>query len=347
MHAWKHYRGNPYPALLTKALNHVGVRARLRNHVLQKLDEPGHSGEQRVLHLHLVARKLLTRSAVLPSLAGGMRFLRSLRGLQARDLRVVWTIHDLHHPETRHRWLDHWLGGRLLRTVDAAIVHSEGAAKAVAQTFHSDARPIHVVPHGHYASWYPNTVSKEEARARLGIPPSRTVFLYFGSIRDYKNLPALLQAFRELDEQNATLAIAGWSRDEQHSARVQAYAAADSRVIARPEFVEDEDVQVYFNASDAVVLPIEAALTSGSVFLAMSFGRAVITPAIFPMTSSLPANGAILYSPRTQGALLGALQAAFTADLAEMGARNYQHVLQNNDWGAVARKTKEIYESLC
>jgi beta-1,4-mannosyltransferase len=347
MHAWKHHRSNPYPKLLTDALEEVGVRARLRDHVLKKFGDLRRPREQRVLHLHLVANNLLTRSAVLPSLVAGTRFLHALSGLQDRGIRVVWTVHDLHYPEAKHRWLDHLFGGRLLRTVDAAIVHSDGAADAVVRTFRCDSRPVHVVPHGHYASWYPNTVSKEEARGRLGIPAGRTVFLYFGSMRDYKNLPALFHAFRQLDVPNATLLVAGWSRSQQHCARIQANAASDPRIVARPEFVEDEDVQLYFNASDVVVIPIEEALTSGSVVLAMSFARAVITPAIFPMTSALPPNSALLYPANTPGALRSALQAALSVDLASMGERNRQHVLRNNDWGSIARQTKEIYESLC
>ena len=321
------------------------MRVRLRKNPLTKFDKPPRPGELRVVHLHL-ANATLSRPGVSASLIAATRFLRGLHRLKARGVRVIWTVHDLHHPETTHRRLDHLIGALLIRTVDAAIVHSTGAADAVARTFRYDTARLQIVPHGHYIDWYPNTVSKATARATLGVPAGNKVFLYFGAIRKYKQVPALIDAFYRLDPPQVTLLIAGWPLNDQAAERVRAAGRDGRLIIARPEFIEDGDVQLYFNASDAVVLPVEDVLTSGSVFLAMSFARAVITPQIFPMTSALPDGGAIFYPPQMPGALENALKAACSSDLASMGERNLEHVRRNNDWGAVGRQVREIYESL-
>jgi glycosyltransferase involved in cell wall biosynthesis len=238
------------------------------------------------------------------------------------------------------------IGALLIRSVDAAIVHSSGAADAVTCAFRCDRARLRIVPHGHYIDWYPNTISKAAAREALGIPGDHLVFLYFGAIRKYKQVPALVKAFREFNVAKSTLLICG---SPSYDARVDALGPLNcegSSVVTKLGFIEDRDVQLYFNASDAVVLPIGEALTSGSVFLAMSFGRAVITPQIAPMTAALPDSGAIFYAPGVPGALTEALERAPSSDLVSMGQRNLEHVRCNNDWGTIGRQTREVYESL-
>ena len=45
------------------------------------------------------------------------------------------------------------------------------------------------------------------------------------------------------------------------------------------EFIPENEVQLFFNASDIVVLPYKKILTSGSALLALSFGNYILAPA--------------------------------------------------------------------
>ena len=45
-------------------------------------------------------------------------------------------------------------------------------------------------------------------------------------------------------------------------------------------YIPDAELQVWLRAADVVVLPFRDILTSGSAILALSFGRAVVAPAL-------------------------------------------------------------------
>src|SRR3546814_12732881 len=70
-------------------------------------------------------------------------------------------------------------------------------------------KPCHIVPHPHYRGAYPNSVTKADARADLGLEPDARVVLFLGQLRPYKNVPALLRAFRRLPDEKLRLVIAG------------------------------------------------------------------------------------------------------------------------------------------
>ena len=97
-------------------------------------------------------------------------------------------------------------------------------------------------------------------------------------MRPYKGVTELLSAFAALPDADARLVIAGKALDDAYAARVTALAAADDRVRLDLGFVPDDELQVYLRAADVVATPFLEIFTSGSVLLAMSFGKAVIAP---------------------------------------------------------------------
>ena len=334
---------NPYLALLAHSLKEAGVRVRLKNKLDHPFLRPREDGRLRILHLHWIPMYY-----VRPSLAGTaaatLRFFWQLARLRRSGVRIVWTIHDLHGFGSPHPQWEHACSTLLLRLASGAIVHSSDAAETAGRAFHFPPDRLAVIPHANYIDWYPNTVSKTEARARLGIAQESKVFLYFGLIRQYKGLPELFAAFERLAVPDSVLLVAGPVRRPDLERLVVAQAERDPRVRAYPTVVPDDEVQLFFNASDAVVLPFRSGLTSGSVVLAMSFARAVVAPDMPCMTAALPAGGAVLYDREQPEALRSALEAALSADLAAMGERNFARALEH-DWATVGRLTRQVYES--
>ena len=91
--------------------------------------------------------------------------------------------------------------------------------------------PGTVVPHGHYRGEYPDD-SREDCRQQLGIPSNAKVVLFFGWIRDYKNVPGLIAAFRGLSDSEArTVSPGGNSRSR--AVRGSTHRRAKSR-FAKP-----------------------------------------------------------------------------------------------------------------
>jgi glycosyltransferase involved in cell wall biosynthesis len=98
------------------------------------------------------------------------------------------------------------------------------------------------------------------------------------------------------------------------------------------------------NACDVVVLPYRDIFTSGSVFLAMSFGRACIAPHKGCIGEVLDDSGAFLYD--SDEGLLQVLHYAIEkkADLPRMGKHNLQLAEQLLSWSNLAKMTLDVYQ---
>jgi glycosyltransferase involved in cell wall biosynthesis len=207
----------------------------------------------------------------------------------------------------------------------------------------TDGPAVVVIPHGHFIDSYENTVSREEAREWLGVG-DEPVFLFFGNVRPYKGVDDLVAAFKRLDG-DARLFVVGRSLDDEEAdARLRAACAEDDRITTVFEFVPEADIQRYMNAADALVLPFEEVLTSGSAILGMSFGRAVVAPRLGCLPDVLSETPELLYRPDDPDGLYDALRRAREADLEAAGQRNYEKV-RGYDWNGIAARTRSVYEN--
>src|SRR5690349_964742 len=127
-----------------------------------------------VVHVHWPEWVLDARSS-----RRALVMLAALAWARRRGTRVVWTVHNLgHHEQTSRRA---WAWNRFARMVDAFFSLTERGVDAARDAFPQlRDTPAFVVPHGHYRDAYPNTVTRDEARAHLGISPDARVALFFG-----------------------------------------------------------------------------------------------------------------------------------------------------------------------
>jgi glycosyltransferase involved in cell wall biosynthesis/O-antigen/teichoic acid export membrane protein len=339
-------RNNPYQRQLVDHLQRLGVQVSTRS-TLKGLLWSVLTGKEKpaVVHLHWLPSVRPTLTGVLRVLAFAFR----LGGLRLLGKRIVWTAHNLYSHEATSRRLEWWLTRIVLGAASGVIVHSETARRLVAEEFRlRDQRKILVVPHGNYIGSYPNAIPRDEARRRLGLPAGNLVFLFLGNLRPYKGVDRLIEAFRELKVEEASLVIAGRALNEAMASQLEAAVAGDERVQLGLGFVADDMVQVYMNGCDVVVLPYRDILTSGAVILAMSFGRACIAPGIGCIRDVLDERGAFLYDPSESDGLLKALERAVDGRerLREMGAHNLAEA-EKWGWEGIARQTASLYDAAC
>jgi glycosyltransferase involved in cell wall biosynthesis len=333
--------GNPYWEILCQALQREGVEvARLHGFGRRWLWR--HSRDVDVLHFHYI-QQFYAYEGTTARLRWVLRFALHLLLARALGYRTVYTLHNLRPTYTlQPAWVDH-LGQRCAANLcERIIVHCEAARAALAVEF-GRRRNVFTVPHPSYAGWYPNTLTSAEARCRLGLDAQHTVFLFFGGIRPNKGVDALIAAFKELPDEHARLIIVGkpWPPAEYVSAVLQC-AQADPRIRVELGYVGDDDVQVYFEAADVVVLPFASILTSGSAVLAMSFARATIVPAVGCLPELVGSDVGFQYDPRETGALVQAMRDALQADLTRLGRRAQE---RQNAWGwqEIAARTASVY----
>jgi len=336
--------GNPYQRRLAKALQNCGVEVLpTKPHRYLPIMGNVQACHADVLHLHWTSL-LLTHPNRIKNGLLIIRFVAELLAVRLFGVKIVWTVHNLYHHERRVP-METLINRFIVRLSHQLIVHYPFAKTAVMHAYNLQdncKKKINIIPHGHYIDCYENRITQEEARNTLGLGKKEIVFLYFGSIRPYKNVPSLINAFRKLQNKDVSLLIVGEPKNGVVKEELCNQCQTDSRIRTFLEAVPDEKIPVFMNCADVVVLPFKDIFTSGSVILAMSFQKALIAPSIGCVPEILDKRGAFLYDPKDGRNLLLAMKTALEADLLDMGRHNYRQA-NRFDWMEIAAKTREVY----
>jgi beta-1,4-mannosyltransferase len=223
----------------------------------------------------------------------------------ARDLgyTIAWTVHNIFPHERNNLCLEYLARLYLARFSDLIFVHFEKARTMVGRYFFRF-RNVHVIPHGNYQTVFPNNCSRSEARTQLGLEPDAFVYLIFGPVRPYKGVEEAIDAFETTATEKDRLLLVGNPSDEKISSWIQEKARANGKIVPHLRFVPKEEVQLFFNASDVVLLPYKRIFTSGNLFLALTFGKPVIAPDMGIISDVVDASFGIKYRPSSNGAAL-------------------------------------------
>ena len=172
------------------------------------------------------------------------------------------------------RWYVKGLMPLLVKMADGMIVHNEFDRELLEEHYGLGGKPVVVVPHGPYNQYEGSeapTPAVEEGICRL---------LYFGVIRPFKGVEDIIMAFDAMEDEEASrfrLTVVG---ETWEGWTLPAEMIARSRHRDRIEFVNryvaDEEVQGFFAAADAAVLPYHRSSASGPLHLAMASGLSVI-----------------------------------------------------------------------
>lgn len=262
---------NPYNAIVYGGMGADGPD------VIEFTPRRGLFGAYDVFHVHWP--ESVFNHGLVPALVTTRALLLSMDRLKARGASLLWTAHNLAAHERRHPEAEAAFWREFVPRLDGVIALSGASLDAAKARFPALERVRHfVVPHPHYRAVYPDTVTRSEARRRLGLPDGARVVLFLGQVLAYKNVPALVRAVRRSTDPRVVLVVAGAPRTEALWAEVRRAAGDDRRVRLVRGRVRDESLQDYLRAADVVALPYRAILNSGSAVLAASFDRPVVLP---------------------------------------------------------------------
>lgn len=340
-----YWSGNPYHKQLVEHLDKLGVQVEEAGFKNIFLPTAIAQWKPDILHLHTPDQFVLAPKSMLKALLNVVIFLNELIILRLMGVKIVWTVHDINNLEKRYPTLSRICNTFMARLADGIFTHSETAQQAVAKTFHlANPDKVFVVPHGNYINCYENKIYREEARKALNIPDSCFVMLFFGRIWPYKGVTELIDAFKQLHNNDVQLLIAGKPLNDEYAQLIRQKTASHDNIKFIPGHIPDDQIQVYMNACDVVVLPYRDIFTSGSVFLAMSFGRACIAPRKGCIGEVLDDSGAFLYD--SDECLLQVMHHAIEkkADLPRMGKHNLQLADQLFSWSNLAKMTLDVYQ---
>lgn len=336
---------NPYLELLVGALRSGGVDLRVaagarRLPLLRALLRHGRPDIVHFQWLHPFFTAATLPQAVFRTLVFWVQWML----VRLLGSRVVWTIHNVvDHERQQERW-ELVVNRALARAAAALIVHCGAAVPTVTAAYRVPRGRVRVVPHGNYIGRYPEAPTRGEARRALGIASDLRVLLFFGSVRRYKGLEHLLEAFAGLEGAKLRLILLGPAHPPELRHSLAAQAASDRRVQVRFEFLPEHELPLYLGACDVVVLPYNDSLTSGAAVLAASYGRPILAPTLGCM-NEFPATAAIFYDPREPAGLPRGLQRAMHAPVEAMGHSALRYIEQF-PWSVVAQQTHAVYRGV-
>lgn len=123
-------------------------------------------------------------------------------------------------------------------------------------------------------------IDRAEARRKISIPEDAEVLLYFGFIRKYKGIDIAIRAIAEVAKvrPNVLLLVAGerYNGEEDYRTLATSLGLTDKNIRFFDHYISNDDVPVFFSASNASLLPYRSATQSGVVQIAYNYDQPVI-----------------------------------------------------------------------
>ncbi|WP_093137835.1 glycosyltransferase family 4 protein [Salinibacillus kushneri] len=272
--AFDNKEGNPYNYLLYTNLQSLEPNIIIEDFKWEKLSEQ----KWDILHFHWPETFFNKKNRV-EALKELVKYFIIIKTAKRQNTKIVWTIHNLEAHSRLYPRMEKWYKNWFIKQIDGAIALTESGLELAHNHFPTlkDVDTT-VVYHGHYKDSYRNDISKKNAKEKLDISEYETVFTYFGQIKEYKNIPELINQFQKMKDESSCLLIAGKPESEALKERIEILAKTDNRIKLFLEFIDDDDVQLYMNVADVVVLPYKEILNSGTALLALSFNRPLLVP---------------------------------------------------------------------
>jgi glycosyltransferase involved in cell wall biosynthesis len=339
---------NPYQRLLTEALESNGAEVafpsgyrRVFPFFRAVMTQPKRVD---ILHLHWL-EPYMRGANTLTHFFYAVRILIDVFLVRLSGTRIVWTIHNQLEHEARSPRLELWVRKVLARLSDRLILHNQIVLQSITQQYQISSTKAVVIPHGHYRDSYQKPIEQTVARELLNLPQQGRIYLSLGMLRPYKGIENLLESWQANQDclTESTLLIVGQPMNPEYGQQLAALVAETKNVLLYPSFVEDDRIHLFFSAADVVVLPYKNILTSGSVILAMSFGKPVIAPKRGSIPEVLGNANALLYESDAPDPLSQALQKSVHCDLQRLSQQTVEacHLL---NWEQIGEKTVQVYE---
>lgn len=336
---------NPYQSLLYSEFAGADVSPGNIELALKEIEE-SESTESTVFHLHWQHVITSPSSSSHEHRLLAAEFLQKLKKFQACGGRIVWTIHNKLPHDTKFYRAEIEFHNALSNIADLIILHDQSAIEIVNEEYAIDPQKIKLVPHGNYLTSYPNDISRGEARERLGLNKQDIIFGFVGQLRPYKGLSEFIDSVIPVtNEKGVSALIAGKPVWPFSHSKVSNQCAPFSKIKVFEGFIHDDDLQLYLNSSDVIVLPYKDILTSGSVLLAASFGKVVVVPDIKAFENIRNEKFIFTYPVDEAGALERTLKEIVlvgSEEIARLGKEAVKFA-KSLDWGPISRL---LYEEI-
>lgn len=267
--------------------------------------------------------------------------------MRLRRKRIIITVHNVLPHEGGHAYLH--ASRFLCRMAHRVVVHSEANREQIIRHYRLPPERVVRIPIGSYMGTAPK-VEALAARHALRLPPDRHYLLNFGTIRPYKGLDDLLDAFARVAPRfpQLHLIIAGkpWIPWGPFAAQIRG-AALEDRVHPFLDYVPEDRIPLFFGAADLIVLPYtHFDAQSGVGAVALPYAKPMIVTSVGSLPEWVDHDPRWLVPPEDPDALARRI-AWFFSDPARNTA-DYQHITakvqKNCSWESIAERHLALYQ---
>ena len=274
------------------------------------------------------------------------------RGMLGRTrVKVASTVHDVRRAKAMisRRYESQQLQA-FYRRADALFVHSRAQAEDLLDYASVAEHRVHIVPHGPY-DYGPPSAGRVELRRKYHLPQDRQVALFFGNIRDEKNLDRLLRVlprFRDtLHVVVAGRAASGHRGVGEYRAMAERLGVA-SAVTFIDRYVADAEIPDLFELCDWAALPYSRQFTSqsGVLNVAAQYRRPVLVSNAPTFAETLEQCDIGVAVDCDDESALAAGVSAIAARLEAGAAFEFDRYAALFGWDENVRRTAAVYRSL-
>ena len=273
--------------------------------------------------------------------------------------KLIHTAHNIYKDarDGRANWFRWFTLKIMYHLMDRIIVHTQKMKEELYSLFNVLPEKVSIIPIGINNRVPIQGIAQKEARQRLSIDPDARVVLFFGQIDEYKGVEILIDAVTKLvDEQpSIVLLIAGKpKRQSDYTSNLKARA-----MINLPEknqklcfkHIPVDEVEVYFGASDCLVLPYKRIFQSAVLFLAYRFGVPIIATDIGSFREDvIDGETGFICMPNNAADMAEKLTLFFGSTLFRQREQTRKHIMElaerKYSWSDIGRRTYDVYERI-
>jgi beta-1,4-mannosyltransferase len=309
-------RMNPYQALLYRGFPGRGIAVApiLRPDRFRGLQDFQRMAATTSLHLHWNSWMTFGAEEEGRARALGLGMAGRLERLRDNGINVIWTVHNVYPHDAVHLDVELEIQQRIADAANIVHVMSESTVKAMEGYVELDEEKIVVSPHPSYKGAYVDVVTRDEARAMLGLHPDEVVFLLFGALKAYKGLERLLEAVGILKTASPHLrfrvVVAGGADDSPEVQEFVRHALVHPDILIESNKVPNERAQYFLRAADIGLVNYERSLNSGAALLYGTFGLPVIAADTPTFREGLDSGSTVFVEDRSAEAFARAMTSA-------------------------------------
>lgn len=232
------------------------------------------------------------------------------------------------------------------------VIHMGEVSKAIINESHThdikSARQT-IIPHGNY-EYFPNIVTRDEARKYLGITGSKIVVASIGAVRTDDEYRLIKTISKLLKKRDGLLLQIGHINTAKQNRFERFYKQRTLRlhksIRQYGSYVADNEIQYYLNACDILLVPRVNTLNSGNVALGFTFGKIVLGPDCGVIGEDLKRQGNPVFRSIDEDDVTEALDHAIDLIITDTGKKNRDYAIKELNWDNLALQYLSFYKSL-